>query len=264
MDMKTLRTNKWLVTVAALCWLTATTVAFGQATITRVPDLGGGTFGMDVRALNNAGAVAGYSRDTNDNELAFLFSNGVLRNLGTLGGAFSAAADLSDNGLITGYALLPEDEFGSSPQHAFLYSGTSMIDLGALPGGSYSEGLFVNANGDVAGAADANGFFGAGFVYRNGHMTNIGSFGSGMSFIQDLNANGQVVGYSVDETFLVTRAFFYDTNLVDLGTLGGVYSSAWAINDAGVIVGDADKDDGTTRAEGAFTVSELAVSPPAP
>jgi len=247
MDMKTLRTYKWVATAVALASLTVTNVTAGQTTITPVPHLGGGANLMSVEALNNSGAVAGFSRDADNNERAFRFRTGVMTELGTLGGPNSGASAMNDSGFITGYALLPADENGFFPQHAFRYNGTNMIDLGVLPGGSFSDGQFINANGDVAGLADAGGFT-RGFVYRNGTMTDIGSLGIGLSTIDDLNNNGHVVGYSLDDAFQAVAFFFDGTTMHGLGTLGGAVSRAWSINDSGVIVGEADNDDGVTRA----------------
>ena len=249
MDM--LRTKQWLRTTAAAGFLAIAGVAFGQATITRVPHLGGGH--VDVRALNNNGAVAGFSITAAGEQHAILFSGGALQDLGTLGGLFSVGAALNDSGVVVGDSDLPN----SGPQHAFAYRNGVMTDLGVLPDGQFSSAAFINNAGHIAGLAAGPDGFTRGFIYSNDQMTDIGSLGSGLSTILDLNENGQAVGYSLDEAFQ-PLAFHYDgTMMHNLGTLGGPFSRAWSINDSGVIVGESEDTDGLTRAfiyrDGAMT-----------
>jgi probable HAF family extracellular repeat protein len=80
-------------------------------------------------------------------------------------------------------------------------------------------------------------------------MDDIGSLGSGWSFVYGMNGRGDVVGSSMTEAF-DTRAFLYrDGAMANLGTLeGGTVSRAWAVNDSGHVIGDADNADGHTRA----------------
>ena len=228
-----------------------TGAAFGQATITRVPHLGGGH--VDVRALNNNGAVAGFSITGAGEQHAILFSGGVLQDLGTLGGLFSFGAALNDSGVVVGDSDLPD---GGS-QHAFAYRNGVMTDLGVLPDGQFSSASFINNAGHIAGLAAGPDGFTRGFLYRNDQMTDIGSLGSGLSTILDLNENGHAVGYSLDESFQ-PLAFHYDgTTMHNLGTLGGAFSRASAINDSGVIVGESDDSSGVAQAfiyrDGAMT-----------
>jgi probable HAF family extracellular repeat protein len=69
-----------------------------------------------------------------------------LTDLGTLGGDYSSANKINNNGQITGLASMDD---GSS--HAFLYNDGQMTDLGILPGFTYSEGVDINAQGQVVG-----------------------------------------------------------------------------------------------------------------
>jgi probable HAF family extracellular repeat protein len=242
--MKTSRINNWVGAVA-LCWFTTVSAALGQATITHIPHLGGGD--TAVLAFNNAGQVAGSSKDAEDREHAILFSNGgVLQDLGTLGGKMSIAFALNDLGVVAGYSEVSTNDWMF---HAFAYQNGTMTDLGSLPGGGFSGAEFINNAGHIAGFADGGSFSPRGFVYRDGQMHDVGSLGSGFSTIFALNQNGHAVGESLDGDFNFTRAFLYDgTNITDLGSLGGGHSSAYAINDSGVIAGDADIDGDTTHA----------------
>ena len=242
--MKASRTNKSFGTVITLCSLMMAGAAMGQRTnlITPVPTLGGS---LEVRALNNDGAVAGLSfSSTSGQQHAFLFRQGILQDLGTLGGDVSAANALNDSNVVVGHSAVVSGLFEA---HAFVFRNGVMDDLGVFPGGDFSSAQFINNAGVIAGfsfAPDGS----RGFVYRNGQMSDIGSLGGGVSFILDLNESGHVVGESQDAEFTI-RAFVYDgTNMADLGTLGGAYASARGINDSGVIVGESDNAEGITRA----------------
>ena len=240
------RTNKSIRTFTVLCWLAMAGVAIGQGTIVRVPHLGGGN--GRVHALNNAGAVTGFSYTPSGEQHAFLFSGGALHDLGTLGGLFSDGTALNDSGVVAGNADQPDE---NAPHHAFVFRNGTMTDLSGLAAGQFSSALFINNAGDIAGDASwSSPFPGAprAFIYRNGQMTDIGSLGGGLSTILDLNESGHAVGHSADELFN-NVAFLYDgTTMHKLGMLGGVGSLATAINDSGVIVGEIALDRNVTRA----------------
>jgi len=244
--MSTSRTNKSIRTLTLLYWLAMAGVATGQGTIVRVPHLGGGD--GSVRALNNAGAVTGFSFTPSNAQHAFLFSGGVLQDLGTLGGQFSEGVVLNDFGVVAGDADQPSE---NDPHHAFVFRNGTMTDLSGLAVEQSSSASFINNAGDIAGVATWPGPFpgvSRGFIYRNGQMIDIGSLGGGLSTIRDLNELGHAVGHSADDSFN-TVAFLYDgTTMHNLGMLGGVGSFASAINDSGVIVGEIAFDQNVTRA----------------
>ena len=67
----------------------------------------------------------------------------------------------------------------SGDWHAFLYSGSSMIDLGALGGNSWASG--INNSGQVVGAADnASGNYRA-FLWKSGVMYDLNKFASDLT-----------------------------------------------------------------------------------
>ena len=114
------------VKLAALTLL-ATPVFAQTYTIT---DLG--TFGRNSRGnysvaycINSSGQVAGQSSapSTHMSDPAFLYSNGQLINLGTLGGEDGQARGINTSGQIAGYSTL-----ASGSYHAFLYTGGQMLD----------------------------------------------------------------------------------------------------------------------------------------
>lgn len=205
-----------------------------------------GTLGGDLSsafASNGSGQIVGYSQVTgltnldhqrgNDAYHAFLYSGGIMADLGTLGGTRSQAFSINDHGQIVGGSTtttIPE-------QHAFLYSGGVMNDLGTL-GGSQSIALGINQSGQIVGYSATTGNLGTrGFLYSGGAMNDIGTLGGSSSYAYGLNDSGEVVGYS-NTTAGTQHAFLYTGGaMVDLGTLGGVESYAYGVNNSGEIVG---------------------------
>jgi len=230
-------TNDSVRAVTLLCWLAMAHAATGQGTVVRVPHLGGGS--NHVAALNNAGAVTGFSFTPSGQQHAFLFGDGVLQDLGTLGGRFSYGTALNDFGTVVGKADLPDRR-----TRAFIFRNGTMSELT----GVNVDPWFINNAEDVAGAFPGSGPSVRAFIHRSGQLIDIGSLGGGLTFIHDLNGGGSAVGSSADAFFNNIAFLYQGTTMHSLGTLGGPGSVAWAINDSGVIVGESLVDEGLTRA----------------
>ncbi len=132
---------------------------------------------------------------TETNTHAFLYADGVMTDLGTLGGDNSYGIDINDSGQVVGYS-----DVSNTEQHAFLYDGGTMIDLGTL-GGSTSQALGINESGTVVGwSTDSSGSSTA-FVYLDGTMIDLNTLlsdsitGWDLQYAYAINDSGQIIGF---------------------------------------------------------------------
>lgn len=161
----------------------------------------------------------------------------------------TSPADINASGQVAGWSKTTRPsptEPGYFVDHAFLYKGGVIQDLGSL--GGESVGLGINDKGHVVGGSEIPLLPGASgdadwraFVYRDGVMTTLGTLGGRNSEARAINSAGDVTGYSdtaASVTTLERHAFLYSNgSMVDLGTLGGTISYGTALNDVGQVVG---------------------------
>lgn len=131
--------------------------------------LGGpGSWGRDV---NNRGNVVGGSAfDTGGAVRAFIYRDGAMQDLGSLGGRDSEAFALNDSDVAVGWANRPGDHL---TRRAVLFSGGSVTELGSLSGTGSSSANDINNLGEIVGSATmASGAYHA-FLYGNGTMLDL-------------------------------------------------------------------------------------------
>ncbi len=182
--------------------------------------------------LNNAGTITGWSARSNGTWGPFIYSNGVMTDLGpVLGDAYKPSA-INDAEQIVGDYNLP------ATYHAFLFDGNNTIDLGTL-GGARSDAMDINDLGEIVGWADTETGEIHAFKDSNGTMTDLGVIGggSGDSYAFGINAGGEIVGQSNGKAFLYDGTAMIDLNEVIDNALGYRLDSASSINDYGQIVG---------------------------
>jgi len=174
--------------------------------------------------------------------------------LGTLGGAESLCADVTDQGVAVGTSI---NAGGLTRAFRWTPGGTDgvagnpqMKDVGTL-GGSNSEAYSINAWGEVAGYSQIN-LEDHAFVLTGGSMKDIGVLLEGgliHSYGLSINDAAHVAGLAFSGNYSVMRAFFYDgTTAKDIGTLGGLTASGLAINNQDQIAGYSRTADGFEHA----------------
>lgn len=198
--------------------------------ITRVGTLAGVT-DIQVRDMNNAGAIVGWGTQNNVYQ-AFLYSNGVMTNLGSLGGRGCKAEGINDAGQVVGSAAITAGD-----EHAFFYNAGQMIDIGTL-GGNQSAAAAINNSGLVTGfsiAADGSRHL---FTWQNGVRTDAGRLGQSACEVWDINNAGTVIGMNQAVTSqLLAFSWTAAGGFQMLGTFGGAAGYPYRINDSGHIVG---------------------------
>ena len=103
-----------------------------------------GTLGgsIDAAVINNRGQAVGTSRLPDGQSRAFLWEDGTLTDLGTLGGNYSSANSINDRGRIIGGSNTTSTP-GKAYLHAFVWKNGKMVDFGTGRG-FYSVGLGIS------------------------------------------------------------------------------------------------------------------------
>jgi probable HAF family extracellular repeat protein len=176
--------------------------------------------GSTAVAINERGEVVGFSGSH-----AFIWSHGTMRPLPGLGlTGRSEAQDINNRGQILGLSTTSDGEL-----HAVVWSHNSIADLGAVRGvglndrgdaianDQFSRGLLwrhgkltdlgglggrtsasaINNRGWIVGAADTRGGEQHAYIWRQGHITDLGiPLGGGASHASAINDGGLILGSS--------------------------------------------------------------------
>ncbi len=238
------------------------------------------TNGLTVAGMNRHGAVAAYtvtSSSAGTSSACWRYDNGLLTNLGTLGGNVCVATAINDFGTVVGQSTTAEGYL-----HPFVYANGQMIDIGVLSGVNSIDDTgipwAINSSGAIVGQSLAATGETHAFLYEQGILQDIdptalfsaalgindagqvtgvrilpGASGTAYRYqngvFEDISAPGaqSSVGRLINQTGAVAgsvttsagqHAFlFSDGAERDLGTLGGTNSFPSGLNDHGQIAG---------------------------
>jgi probable HAF family extracellular repeat protein len=218
--------------------------------------LGGpGSAGLFV---NDSGQVVGVSETTTIDPFGFdgidgggfpairgfVFQNGKMTKLSTLGGYDSLANANNNLGQVGGTAQLAggiDPSVGFVPQHPVTWTNGAILDLGTL-GGKFGFVESMNSNGLVSGITTLAGEEHVhGFIWQNGVMTDVGTLpGDTDSDVSQINNLGEGVGFSGNSTSM-RATILRNGVMTDLNTLipansGYQLAGSTGNNDAGQIV----------------------------
>lgn len=214
-----------------------------------IPLLSGGVYNIGTE-INATGQVAGYG-GVSGGDRAFRYNSGTNTTINPSKGDWSYAEGINDLGQVVGGSSTQNGS--GSPTVAFLYSGTTLINLPFLTSGGYSFAYSINSAGKVVGYSETTAFQEHAYIWTPnvnngtvGSMQDIGALGGGYSYAYGINDQGHVVGQASLVGDIASHAFLrtIGPGLLDLGTLGGLNSEAKAINESGQVVGNSDTASG--------------------
>jgi probable HAF family extracellular repeat protein len=141
-----------------------------------------------------------------------LETGGKVINLGSLGGAFgNQVHNMNNRGEVVGTSDLAGDQVF----HAFVWSPSTgkKLDLGTLPGDTYSVALGINDAGVATGVSINSSFSSLrAFVVVNGVPTDLNTLISADSPLQlqtacSINSRGEIAGLAVEKSTGQSRGY---------------------------------------------------------
>ncbi len=222
-----------------------------------------GTFGganlnssMWYGGVNERGQAVGYAENSElaaDNFcgfgtglqcLPFLWQNGVMAALPTLGGRNGVAAVINNRGQVVGTAQNTTPDPSCSPFQSappVLWENGQPQDLPTYPGDPDGIALSINNHGQAVGSSGSwCATLDHALLWENGAATDLPSLGGAVYNVPyAINEQGQAVGVSDLAGDAAAHAVLWQGGTAsDLGTLpGDSYSEADGINDKGQVVG---------------------------
>jgi len=161
---------------------------------------------------------------------AFLWEDGVMTNLGALGGIESFPEAINDRSQVVGEFTVLDSE-GTGISHAFRWEDGLMQDIGTVAGDSDSVAYAINHEGQIVGGS-GSGFIEApisvvhAFLWEHGVLTDLNTLIPANSDLQliaayGINARGQIAALAFEFSTGTVRALLlnpHDSTSASQGT----------------------------------------------
>lgn len=184
-------------------------VIWQEGNVSDLGDLGGGDSWANY--INGRGLVVGFAYNPTPDPYSFYgsqyhattWSDGKIRDLGTLGGTDSEAWTANDRNEVIGISLLntsPVPPFNQPREDAFVWSRGKMRDLGTL-GGNFSTPTAINSEGQVTVLSfDSTNQQFQSFLWCEGQKSVLSGLGGEFVEATTLNDAGISTGAATDPT----------------------------------------------------------------
>lgn len=197
-----------------------------------------------ITVLNTPPLIPGYAAALNDSDQilinanlhGYIYNQGQITDLGSLGGMATFAHAINANGKVAG-----DSQLTTGTSHAVLFDGQKLIDLAPSSPSFQSQGLAINDLGVVAGwAQNSAGQFPFLYSAQSGMRAIPNPPGGSQGSAEGVNNLGNAVGNACYANTATRRGFVYlNGTTKDLGTLGDQLSNsdALSINNSNQVVG---------------------------
>jgi probable HAF family extracellular repeat protein len=247
-------------------------VLWQNGLITDLGTLPEGGYESFASTVNSRGQVVGFALNTIPDPFslagpgffptqtrAFLWHNGAMQDLGTLGGSGAFAVFVNERGEIAGQSYTNStanpvlDSCGSyavevPTEDPFIWKDGKMIDLGTL-GGTCGSVTGFNSRGNVVGVSDLAGdLISHPFLWtKNRGMQDLGTLGGDTGFTNWINDAGDIAGKADlpgPQPQNHDAVLWRNDVMIDLGTLSGdSCANAYYVNSRGQVVGTSENRD---------------------
>jgi len=210
----------------------APTAIFPPYTITEIsgPDF----ISEAALGISDSGSVVGSAyHPSGGYSHAFLWKNGVMTDLGTLGGKYSYGYGVNNKDQVVGESWT--EGVPNTYRRAFIWQDNSIVELASF--GSDSMAYKINDESEAVG--DAYSFsFGQwrSFYSGKGRLTELGSLDGNETDVYSINERGQVVGFSLKNNGNDHAFLWQDGAMQDLMPEVN-FSRAFDINNEGQVTG---------------------------
>jgi len=221
-------------------------VNYGRGVINLNPP---GNASSTAVGINNKGEVLISRYTTTGQARGYVYYRGSYRPLNGVGGRATSYLDINNAGYILASSTpATTDPAGANPRAYLRAPNGSYRDIGTLPyDNPTTQPEALNNRNQVTGESGTLSgpeFPFYSFVWTNGVMRELGSFGHTPNYGLDINDRGQVAGYTSTETFREALATLWTHGralLIDTRPPGDYrFSTAQAINNHGHVVGNSN------------------------